>query len=102
MKDKLAALEPHIHRLTRRAAESGLSVTVVVKPVLCPLDEHTAVMDGWFGSMMGTVAGRSSMATAAVDIGPVDDLVARVEKLEARKCNCPPEKKRSLIFGDRQ
>ena len=87
MKEKIALLEPHIQRLTKRATEEGLAVTVVIKPVLCPLDERVAMFDGFFGSMMGHAAGTTAFRTGTDD-GPVDDLVARVEKLEARQCRC--------------
>ena len=87
MKEKIALLEPHIHRLTKRAAEEGLAVTVVIKPVLCPLDERVAAFDGLMGAAFGSMAASMTHCEKGAD-GPVDDLVARVEKLEARQCRC--------------
>lgn len=86
MKEKIAMLEPYIHRLTKRAAEEGLSVTVVIKPVLCPLDERVAAFDGLMGAAFGSMAASMTPREKAADDGPVGDLVARVESLEARQC----------------
>ena len=89
MKEKIAMLEPYISRLTKRAAEEGLAVSVVVRPVLCPLDERTAMFDSLMGAALGSMAATAMAPQALADHdSPVDDLVARVEKLEARKCRC--------------
>ena len=89
VKEKIAMLEPHIHRLTKRAAEEGLCITVVIKPVLCTLDERTAMFESLMGAALGSLADTAIAPQALADPdSPVDDLVARVEKLEARKCRC--------------
>ena len=67
-----------VDELARLAAGEGLSVNVLVRPVLCPMDDKTAA----FAALMGAFVGQSSYVnmTAPTMVAGDEETVGNLEE----------------------
>lgn len=86
-------LQAHIDELARLAAGEGLSVNVLVRPVLCPMDDKTSA----FAALMGAFMGQSSYVnmtaptTVAGDeetVGSLEERMKAMQKEPVHDCRC--------------
>lgn len=73
------AFEGKANELARLGAAEGLAVNILVRPVLCPLDDRTAAFSALMGSFVGQSFATSSFS-ASGDEAPVGNIMDRMKE----------------------
>ena len=82
-----------VDELARLAAGEGLSVNVLVRPVLCPMDDKTSA----FAALMGAFVGQSSyvgmpapttVAGNEETVGNLEERLKAMQKEPVHDCRC--------------